>query len=133
MLARDGAGLPRWRRGVMTWVMALVRLAAAWFVTQAPLTALALRPGFMSAAVAAPLRLAVAVLLAAGIAAFVWPRSCLYGFLLLLGGLAGFEGLWIRLGLPPGANVLWSAAILAVLAAGEWLTRRLQTHLNPGD
>ena len=133
MLPRDGYKLPRWRRHVMTWVMALVRLAAAWIVTQAPLTALALKPGFMRVAVTAPPRLGLAAVLAGGIVAFAWPRTCPYGFVLLLAGLTGFEALWISLGLPLGATALWSAAILTVLAAGEWLARRLQRELYPGD
>ena len=133
MLPLSGSGLPAWRRHVMTVVMALVRLAVGWLVSEGPLTALALRPGFMRAALAAPPRLGVAALLAIGVVAFAWPRTCLYGFVLLVAGLAGFEALWRSLGMPPGANALWSAAILAVLAVGEWLTRWLRRRLYPAD
>ena len=83
MLPRDGSELPRWRRHVMVVVMALVRLAVGWLLVEGPITVLVLRPGFISAAIGAGPRLGVAALLGAGLAAFAWPRSCLYGFALL--------------------------------------------------
>ena len=133
MLPRDGSELPRWRRHVMVVVMALVRLAVGWLLVEGPITVLVLRPGFISAAIGAGPRLGVAALLGAGLAAFAWPRSCPYGFALLVAGLFGFEAIWHRLGLPPGSNALWSTLILAVLAGGELLTRRLRHRLYATD
>jgi hypothetical protein len=129
ILPRSGADLPPWRRLVMPWIMALARLAAGWIVTQGALGALLLRTSFMASMVGAPLRFGIAALLGAGLVTFAWPRSYLLGFGLLLAGLAAFEWLWWRLGLPSGSLALWSVAILAVLAAGEWLTRRVQARV----
>jgi hypothetical protein len=53
----------------------------------------------------------------------------LAGGALLLAGLAGFEWVWRRLGMPPGDTFLWSAALIVVLAAGEWLVRRVQRRV----
>ena len=117
-----GAG---WRERLAPWLMALVRLIAGWLVIARPLALLAAGPPSALAAVPAPVRLAVAALLAGGLAAFVWPRSCLYGLAALLAGLAAAAWLAARAGVAAGAPLLTSAAILAVLALGEWLTRRL--------
>jgi hypothetical protein len=132
-LSRSGAGLPPWRRQVLPWVMALARLAAAWLVTQWQLHALLLQASVLHSRVGAPTRFAIAALLAGGALLFAWPRTCLLGFTLLVAGLGAFEWLWQRLGVPGGALLSWSVAILAVLAAGEWLTRRVQRHLYPAD
>jgi hypothetical protein len=108
------------------WVMALVRLGAGWLIVARPLTLLVTEPSPIAAGVAPPARLALAAALGVGLAAFAWPRSCLYGLAMLLAGLAAFELLGRRLGLPPTARTLTAVAILAVLAAGEWLTRRIE-------
>jgi hypothetical protein len=131
MLPRTAAGLPPWRRQVMRWVMAAVRLAAGWLVIRTQLGALAVTPSFLQAAVGAPLCYAVAALLITGLPAFAWPRSYLGGFALLAGGLAGFEWLWQRAGMAPDPVMPASFAVLAVLAFGEWLTRRVQRRLYP--
>ena len=109
--------------------MAAVRLAAAYFVVQAPFRMLVLEPGFVQTGSAAPLRFAVAALLGAGALLFVWPRTCLIGAVLLLAGLGGFEWIWHSLGQRSGTLLLWSASIVAVLAAGDWLVRRVQRSL----
>jgi hypothetical protein len=129
ILPRSGAGLPPWRRLVMPWIMALARLTAGWIVTQGALGTLLRGSSFMASMAAAPLRYGIAALLGAGLVTFAWPRTYLLGFGLLLAGLGAFEWLWWRLGVPSGSPALWSAAILGVLAAGEWLTRRVQARV----
>ena len=129
MLPTTASQLPEWRRQVAPWLMAAVRLAAAYFIAQAPFRMLVLEPGFVQTSSAAPLRFAVAALLGAGGLLFVWPRTCLIGAVLLLAGLGGFEWIWQGLGLRSGPLALWSASIVLVLAAGEWLVRRVQRSL----
>ena len=112
---------PRARLG--HWVMALVRLGVGWLIVARPLAVLVTQPSPIAAGVAAPVRVALAAALGVGLAAFAWPRSCLYGLALLLAGLAAFEALGHQLGLPTTPRALTAVVILAVLAAGEWLTR----------
>jgi hypothetical protein len=108
------------------WVMALVRLGAGWLVVARPLALLLTQSSPLAGTVAAPARLALAAGLGLGLVAFAWPRSYLHGLALLLAGLAAFEALARHLGLPPTPRALTVVAILAVLAAGEWLTRRVE-------
>jgi hypothetical protein len=124
--APAGGDLRPWRDRLAPWLMALVRLGAAWLITARPLALLVTQPSLIRASVAAPVRLGLAAALGLGLAGFAWPRTYLHGLALLLAGLAAFEWLWRQLGLPPTTRVLSSVAILAVLAAGEWLTRRLE-------
>ena len=132
MLPVNGSGLPPWRQKVMPWIMALVRLAAGWVVAQGPLATLLQDGSFMRHLAGAPLRYAVAALYLAGLALFTLPATCLWGFGLLLAGLGAFQWLWARTGQPMGLLPLWTVAILAVLAGGEWLSRRLRTRLYRG-
>jgi hypothetical protein len=129
MLPRTGAGLPAWRRQVMPWLMAAVRLVVAWFVIHGAFTALVLHPSFLRDAVPAPTRYLVAALMALGFAAFVWPATCIVGFLLLTAGLLAFEWIWQHLGLASGSLPWAPIAAFGVLAFGEWLVRRLQGRL----
>lgn len=120
-------GAPRAARARLgPWLMALVRLGAGWLVVARPLALLVAQPSPLGASVALPVRLAIGAALGLGLAAFAWPRSYLHGLALLLAGLAAFELLWRQLGLPPAPRALSAVAILAVLAAGEWLTRRVE-------
>jgi hypothetical protein len=132
-LPRSGSGLPPWRRQVLPWIMAGARLGAAWLVTQWQLHALLQQASLLHGRVGAPTRFAIAALLAAGTLLFAWPRGYLVGFALLVAGLGAFEWLWHPLGVPGGALLGWSVAILAVLAVGEWLTQRIQRHLYGTD
>jgi hypothetical protein len=115
---------PRVRLG--TWVMALLRLGAGWLIVARPLVLLVAAGAPLGARVALPARLAIAAVLALGLALFAWPRTCLWGLAALLAGLATFELLGRSLGLPPTARLASAVAILAVLGAGEWLTRRVE-------
>ena len=83
-------------------------------------------PSPIGARLALPARLGLAAVLGLGLAVFAWPRTCLWGLAVLLAGLAAFELLARSLGLPPTPRLASAAAILAVLAAGEWLTRRVE-------
>ncbi len=115
-------------RAMGAWVMALVRLFAGWLIASRPL-ALLLGGSSPLAALAAPAaRFAIAALLGVGLAAFAWPRSCQRGLALLLAGLAADELLVRGAGLAPtpGRSIAVAVAILAVLALGEWLTRKLE-------
>lgn len=116
---------PSARARLGPWVMALVRLGAGWLIVARPLAQLVAERSPIAAGVAAPGRLLLAAGLGLGLAAFAWPRSYLYGLALLLAGLAAFAALARHLGLPPTPRALSAVAILAVLAAGEWLTRRV--------
>jgi len=129
MLPTEGSELPAWRQQVAPWIMAIVRLAAAYVVAEAPLRLLVLEPGLVQSGSPALQRYPVALLLGAGAVLFAWPRSCLAGAALLLAGLGGFEWIWHGLGLRGGTLPLWSASIVAVLAAGDWLVRRVQRTL----
>jgi hypothetical protein len=108
------------------WVMGLVRLGAGWLVVARPLALLVTEPSPIAAGVALHVRLVLAAALGVGLTTFAWPRSCQYGLALLLAALAAFEALRHHLGMPPTPRVLTAIAILAVLAAGEWLTRRVE-------
>ena len=107
-----------------TWVMALVRLGTGWLVLARPLNLLMADPSPLE--VPAALRFALAALLGAGLGAFAWPRGYRWGLALLLGGLAVYELLARQHGLPPTPRLLTAVAILVVLAAGQWLTRRVE-------
>jgi hypothetical protein len=130
ILPRSGEGLPPWRRRVSGWVMAALRLGIAWVVAHAQVTAL-VGPGsaFMADVIPAPVRWAVAGALVAGGLLFAWSRTVLVGFALLALGLGAFEWYWRGLGMPAGSTFAWSLTVLAVLAAGEWLVRRVQRRL----
>ena len=117
---------PAARTGLRAWVMVLVRLGAGWLVVGRSIELLVRRPSPIEASVPAPVRLALAAALGIGLAAFAWPRSYLYGLALLLAALATLEAVARHLGLPPTPRVLSAFAILLVLAAGEWLTRRVE-------
>jgi hypothetical protein len=117
--------LPSWRERLKPWLMALVRLGAGWLVAAQPLALLIAEPALFRVGAAGPVRLAAAAALGVGIAVFAWPRTYGYGLALLLVGLAAFEWLWRGLGLPPTPRLPSSVAVLAVLAAGEWLTQRV--------
>jgi len=132
MLRNEGSGLPAWRRQVMPWLMALVRLGAGWVVIHAPLMTLVQKNTFLKDYAGAPLRDTIAVLYVVGLVLFAWPRTCFYGFAVLLLAVGGFEWLWTRTGIWSGMLPVWIVAVLAVLAAGEWLTRRVQRRLYRG-
>jgi hypothetical protein len=125
MPLRSAAQLPPWRRQVMVWIMAALRLGAGWLVTRTELGALVMTPSFLRAQLGSALCYVDAAVLGAGLLAFAWPRSYLVGFVLTAAGLLGFEWLWRRAGMGPGAVLVTSLSVLAVLAAGEWLTRRV--------
>jgi hypothetical protein len=78
-----------------------------------------------------PLRWLIAVLYAAGLVLFAWPRTCFFGFGVLVVAVGAFEWLWARTGLSSGLLPVWTIAVLTVLAGGEWLTRRVQRRLYP--
>jgi hypothetical protein len=119
----DEPAAARPRPGV--WLMAVLRLGAGWLVIARALLLLVAPPSPPGAALALPVRLAAAAALGIGLVAFAWPRTCLRGLALLLAGLAAVELLARAAGLPPTPRLPSAVAILAVLAAGEWLTSRL--------
>jgi hypothetical protein len=131
MLPHDGTGLPAWRQKVMPWIMALVRLGAGWIVASGPLLALVQQNSYLRLLAGMPMRSLVAALYVAGLALFAWPATCFYGFGVLVAAVGAFEWLWTRTGISSGLLPLWTIAVLAVLAGGEWLTRRVQRRLYP--
>jgi hypothetical protein len=116
------------RFSLAPYTMALVRALAGWLILARPLALLA-GPAF--AAYGTLPRYALAVLLGAGLLAFAYPKSCLWGLLALLAGLAAFALWWRALGGAPGLPGPSAFAVLAVLGAGEWLTRRLARPSTP--
>ena len=105
--------------------MAGVRLAAGALVAARPLWYLLAPASPLEAAVAAPLRYALAAATVLGLGAFAWPRSSLHGFGLAAAALVAGEMLG-RYGGAPARDLAPGLAVLGVLAAGEWLTRRLR-------
>ena len=131
MLPKDAAGLPAWREKVMPWIMAAVRLAAGWIIARGPLALLLGADSFLRPMASALERDTVAVAYVLGLALFTWPASYLAGYGLLLVGLGAFEWLWMRTGFHGSPLPLFSAAILSVLALGEWLSCRVRRRLYP--
>ncbi len=129
LLPKDGSGLPAWREQVMPWIMAAVRLGVGWLITRAPLGTLLSHDSFLRPLASAVERDAVGGAFVLGLALFTWPATCLGGYGLLLAALGGFEWLWHRTGFHGSSLPLWSAAILTVLALGEWLSRRVRRRL----
>lgn len=129
MLPRTGTDLPPWRRQVMPWLMAGVRLMVAWFLLRSPLAALLREPSFVAETVGRPLSWTVGTLLAVGALLFVWPRTVLIGYAMLVVGVVTFEWIWRTLGMPSGSLLVSALGIFTVLAAGEWLVQRLQKRL----
>lgn len=129
ILPRSGAELPPWRRHVMPWLMAGVRALMVWFLLRAPLEALVQEHGFVTSFVGKPIAWTVATLLAVGGALFVWPRTVLIGYAMVVAGVIAFELIWRRLGMPGGSLLVSALGIFTVLAAGEWLSQRLQKRL----
>jgi hypothetical protein len=105
--------------------MAGVRLAAGALVAARPLWYLLASASPLTTTVAAPVRDALAAATVLGLAAFAWPRSSLYGFGMVAAALVGGEMLG-RYGGAPARDLAPGLAVLGVLAAGEWLTRRLR-------
>jgi hypothetical protein len=131
MLPTDGSGLPAWRQKVMPWIMGLVRLGAGWLVANAPLAELLDKGSYLRVLAGLPLRTSIAALYVVGLALFAWPATCFYGYGLLLVAVGAFEWLWARTGITSGLLPVRFAAVLTVLACGEWLTRRVQRRLYP--
>jgi hypothetical protein len=129
ILPTTGIALPPWRRQVMIWLMAAVRLLVCWLLLREPLAALLHEPGFIVSAFGRPSAWSVAALFVAGALLFAWPRTVLVGCVVLVAGLFGHEWLWYRLGGGSGRLLLSGVAIFTVLAAGEWLVQRLQKRL----
>ncbi len=122
---RDSLG--EWRARLKPWLMATVRLAAGWLVSRDAFASL-LRGGPWFGAESGPLRRdAVLLLLGAGLLAFTWPRTVLPGAAVFALGLVGFEWWW-RGGELLGGRLPSSLAIVAVLALGDWLSRRVRAR-----
>lgn len=129
MLPRTGADLPPWRRQVMPWLMAAVRLMVAWYVLRPALAALLREPSFIADAFGRPVAWGVGTLLAVGALLFAWPRTVLLGYPMLVVGVLAFEWLWRSLGAPNTTLLVSALAIFTVLAIGEWLVQRVQKRL----
>ncbi|MCX7056480.1 MAG: hypothetical protein WCH32_00110 [Pseudomonadota bacterium] len=129
MLPKDASGLPAWRERVMPWIMAAVRFAAGWILARGPLVLLLGESSFLRPMATALERDTVAVAYVLGVALFTWPATYLAGYGLLLVALAAFEWLWHRIGFHGSALPLFSAAILSVLALGEWFSRWVRRRL----
>lgn len=129
ILPRTGADLPPWRRHVMPWLMAAVRALIAWFVLRDPLLSLVGKGAFVTDVAGRPIGWTIGTLLAVGSLLFVWPRTVLIGYAMLVAGVVAFELLWRRLGMPGGSLLATALGLFTVLAFGEWLVQRLQKRL----
>ena len=130
ILPRTAEGLPPWRRRVSTWVMGLLRLGMAWLLGRTAFFALiAPGGGFLGEVMPAPVRWLVIGALVLGALLFAWSRTVLVGFALLAVALGVFEFYFRRWGAQVSTTFWWSIAVLAVLAAGEWVVRRVQRRL----
>lgn len=130
ILPRTAEGLPPWRRHVSTWVMAALRLGMAWLLGRMAFFALiAPDGGFLGEVMPAPVRWFVIAALVIGALLFAWSRTVVVGFVLLVAALGAFEFYFRRWGAQVSTTFWWSVAVLGVLAAGEWLVRRVQRRL----
>ena len=116
-----------WRVRLKPWLMAAARLGAGWLVSRADFMALIAPDSALRLGRGALLSDALAVLLGAGLLGFAWPRTCLPGAVLFAAALATFEWWWRQDGGSPGP-LPWSLGIVAVLAVGEWLGKRLRAR-----
>jgi hypothetical protein len=130
ILPRTAEGLPPWRRHVSTWIMGALRLGMAWVLGRTAFSSL-LAPGggFLEGVVPAPARWFAIAALAAGALLFAWSRTVLVGFVLLVAGLGVFEFYFRQWGAQVSTTFWWSVTVLAVLAGGEWLVRRVQRRV----
>jgi len=109
----------------MAVLLALVRAAAGWLVLRADALAL-LEPGAaLRAQAGPPAATTVVVLGGLGLVLFVWPRACLAGAALLAAGLLLCDHWSRQAGVAPAVQLPGALAVLGVLAAREWLGRRL--------
>lgn len=130
ILPRTAEGLPPWRRHVSTWVMGALRLGMAWVLGRTAFFALAAPGGgFIGEVMPAPVRWLVLAALVIGAPLFAWSRTVLVGCALLIAGLGVFEFYFRQWGAQVSTTFWWSVAVLVVLAAGEWLVRRVQQRL----
>ena len=125
-----GAELSPWRRRVLPVMMMALRAAVAWYVLRTPLYVLTQNPLFLKGVAPGWAQYALCVPLVAGGLAFIWSRSVVWGAMLAGAGLMLFEYCWRRVGQEPhGATLASSVSLLAVLAVGEWLARRVQRRV----
>jgi hypothetical protein len=130
ILPRSAEGLPPWRRHVATWIMGTLRLVMAWVLGRTAFLALiAPAGGFIGEVMPAPARWLVLAALVIGAVLFAWSRTVVVGFVLLAAGLGVFEFYFRKWGAQVSTTFWWSLAVLAVLAAGEWLVRRVQQRM----
>ncbi len=130
ILPRTADGLPPWRRHVSTWIMGALRLVMAWVLGRMAFFALiAPGGGWIGDVMPTPVRWLVVAALVLGALLFAWSRTVLVGFVLLVAGLGTFEFYFRQWGAQVSTTFWWSVAVLAVLAAGEWLVRRVQQRL----
>lgn len=119
--------LPRWRRRVMPWLMAAIRIAVAWLIFRGPAVFLYSPPIIVH--VPTGLRAAFFALLAVGAPLFVWPRGCWVGGVALIAAIALYEMLWRGAGLPAGGMPMVAVGLIAVLVLGEWTGRLAQRRV----
>ena len=119
--------IAEWRVRLKPWLMAAARLGAGWLVSRADFVALLAPDSAFRLGRGVFFADSLALLLGAGLLGFAWPRTCLPGAVLFAAALATFEWWWRQDGGSPGP-LPWSLGIVAVLAAGEWLGKRLRAR-----
>jgi hypothetical protein len=127
MLFRNGQDLPLWRRRVMPWLMAVLRLCIVWVIFSSPLRFVCSPPSFLHLPMG--LRTTFIVLLLLGAPLFLWSRSCWIGGLGLVAAIAAYERLWLDAGLPAGGMPVLAVGLIVVLCVGEWGGRLAQSRL----
>lgn len=130
----SGRHLSPWRRTVLPGLMAALRAVVAFLVLRGPVDTLLHNELFLRGLAPHWAQVAAGVALALSGAAFVWPPSVVWGGLLAIAGLAAFEYRWRMIVPIAGSTFLSAAALIGVMCAGAWLSRRVQRRVygTPG-
>ncbi len=130
MIWVNGRELPSWRRQVMPWVMAALRMAMVWLIFRGPVVFVAASPQWLH--LSTSLRVAFFALLVVGAPLFLWPRTCWIGGLGLVGAVAAYETLWRSAALPAAGLPLLAVALIVVLVLGNEISRAAQRRIYDG-
>ncbi len=128
-----GVGLSAWRRRVLPVLLALLRMVVAYMLLAPPIDMLWHDPLFLKGFAPHAAQYVLAVVLAVGGGLFVASPTVVIGALVCAAGLCLFEYCWWRIDSGRvGSTLITALALLAVLASGEWLSRRLQRRVYGG-
>ena len=125
-----GVGLSPWRRRVLPLLLLGLRAFVAYLLLRPPVELLLRDRLFFSGLAPHWLQYALAAFLVVGGVLFILSPTVVYGALACAAGIGLYEYCWMRVGIgPPGTTLPNAFALLAVLATGEWLSRRVQRRV----